>query len=96
MENDYEGALEEYMKLKPDYPDYAPLYARIGKLQLQLGRRREALESLQHAVELDPRVREPHYLLSNLYQEMGDAEAAARERQIFATLETIPERRTGY
>jgi tetratricopeptide (TPR) repeat protein len=96
MAEDFEGALKEYQALLTRYPDHAPLYNDIGRVQLRLGRRDDALASLRRAAELDPRLSEPHYLLSNLYRERGDQAAAERELQTFATLETIPEGKSGY
>lgn len=92
----YPEALASYQALAAKYPDYAPLYKQIGLLQLRLGRREEAIEALQRAVGLDPNLADPHYVLSNLYREAGDREAAERELKIFAALETIPEGKSGY
>ncbi len=96
LELKYPEALGEYQALAAQYPDHAPLYNEVGRLQMRLGQRQEALASLRKAVELDPRLSEPHYLLASLYREMGDGTSADRELAIFATLETIPEGKSGY
>jgi len=96
MAEKYADALVEYRTLLEANPDYGPLYNDIGRVQLKLGQRQEALQSLRRAAELDPGLSEPHYLLSNLYMEMGDAAASTRERAIFAALETIPEGKSAY
>ena len=96
MAEKYPEALAEYQKLLAQHPDYAPLYNDVGRLQLKLGQRQEALATLKRAVEIDPRLSEPHYLLANIYREMGDAAAADRELGAFAALETIPEGKSGY
>lgn len=96
MAERYEDALAEYRKLLEEHPQYAPLYNDIGRVQLKLGRRTEALESLRRAATLDPSLSEPHYLLANLYQQMGDGAASTRERAAFAALETIPEGKSAY
>lgn len=96
MSEDFAGALAEYQKLLQANPGYAPLYNDIGRVQLKLGRRDEAMQSLRRAVELDPRLSEPHYLLANLYRDKGDQEAAGRELAAFTALETIPEGKSGY
>jgi protein O-GlcNAc transferase len=96
MAEKFPEALQEYRKLLEANPDYAPLYNDIGRVQLKLGQRQEALASLRRAVELDPKLSEPHYLLSNLYRELGDAASADRERAVFAALETIPEGKSAY
>jgi superkiller protein 3 len=89
-------ALAEYAALAERFPDHAPLHLEVGRLQHRLGRREEALRSLRRAVELDARLSQPHYLLAEIYREIGDTEAARREIEIFAALETIPEGKSGY
>jgi tetratricopeptide (TPR) repeat protein len=96
MAQQYPEALREYQAILKDNLDYAPLYNDIGRVQLRLGQRQEALESLKKAIELDPKLSEPHYLLSNLYHDLGDDASAERERSTFAALETIPEGKSGY
>ncbi len=95
-ERKYPEALAEYQTLAERYPDYAPIRLEVGRLQVRLGQRREALETLQKATALDPKLSEPHYLLAGLYREAGDAAAADRELQIFARLEVIPEGKSAY
>jgi tetratricopeptide (TPR) repeat protein len=95
-ERNYPGALTEYLSLAGRYPDHAPIRLEIGRLQVRLGQRREALETLKAATALDPNLSEPHYLLAGLYRETGDTAAADRELQIFATLEVIPEGKSAY
>ncbi len=68
----------------------------MGQILILLSRRDEALAALRKAVELDPKLSDPHYLLSGLYRERGDAAAADRELTTFAALETIPEGKSGY
>ena len=96
MSEDFASALREYQALLARYPDHAPLYNDIGRVELRLGKRHDALQSLRKAAELDPRLSEPHYLLATLYREAGDTAAAERELRTFATLETIPEGKSGY
>ncbi|HEU4400573.1 MAG TPA: tetratricopeptide repeat protein [Candidatus Polarisedimenticolia bacterium] len=96
VEQKYPEALAEYQALALRYPAHAPIQSQIGMLLLRLGRRSEAVQALQKAEGLDPKLSEPHYLLANLYREVGDAAAADRELSLFATLETIPEGKSGY
>ena len=96
LDKKYPEALAEYQRLAETHPDYAPLYSQIGQLQIRLEKRDEALVSLRKAIELDPKLSDPHYLLAGLYRERGDAKAADRELEIFAALEAIPEGKSGY
>src|SRR2546425_732973 len=96
LDKKYPEALAEYQELAKRYPDYAPTYNQIGQLQIRLGRRDEAFQALQRAIELDPKLGDPHYLLSGLYRERGDQQAADRELETFAALEVIPEGKSGY
>jgi len=96
LDKKYAEALAEYQELAQRYPDYAPIQSQIGQLQIRLGRRDEALQALRRAVELDPKLSDPHYLLSGLYRERGDRQAADRELETFAALEAIPEGKSGY
>jgi superkiller protein 3 len=96
MEQKYPEALAEYRALAARFPDHAPLWNEIGRLQVRLGDLPGALASLRKAVALDPRLSEPHYLLSGLYRQMGDPQAAEREMGLFASLESIPEGKSGY
>ncbi|MBI4170052.1 MAG: tetratricopeptide repeat protein [Acidobacteria bacterium] len=96
QENKYAEALAEYEALARRHPGHAPLHNEIGRLQIRLGQRQQAFESLRKAVSIDARLSEPHYLLAGLYRDMGDAAAADRELEIVATLEAIPEGKSGY
>ncbi|MGH9798553.1 MAG: tetratricopeptide repeat protein [Candidatus Polarisedimenticolia bacterium] len=96
QEGRLEEALAEYEALAARFPDDAPLWNEVGRLQQRLGKREAALASFHKAIGLDSGLSQPHYLLSELYREMGDAAAAQRELEIFAALETIPEGKSGY
>ena len=96
MNDRFTEALAEYENLAAQFPEHAPLYKEIGRLRMKLGRPQEALAALRRAVELDPRLSDAHYLLAALYRQMGDREAAERELEVFAVLETIPEGKSGY
>ena len=88
----YPEALVEYQALSAAHPDHAPLYNEVGRLQLRLGLRDEALKSLRRAIALDPDLSEPHYLLASLLSDLGDRLGAARERELFTKLESVPEK----
>ncbi len=96
LDRKYPEALGAYQDLAKRFPDYAPIQSQIGQLQIRLGRRDEAFVALRRAVELDPKLSDPHYLLSGLYRERGDQQAADRELETFAALEAIPEGKSGY
>src|SRR6266568_2206350 len=87
LDKKYAEALAEYQELTKRHPDYAPIYSQIGQLQISLGRPDEAFQALRRAVEIDPKLSDPHYLLSGLYRERGDQQSADRELETFAALE---------
>jgi superkiller protein 3 len=96
LDKKYPEALQEYQALSARFPDDASIYSQIGQILIILSRRDEAFAALQKATTLDPKLSDPHYLLSGLYRERGDAQAAERELTTFAALETIPEGKSGY
>ncbi len=92
----YEEALVVYQDLARQYPDHAPLVTEIAGLQIRLDRPQEAMASLRRAIAIDARLSTPHYLLAGLLRQAGDSAGADRELEEFATLETIPEGKSGY
>lgn len=92
----YPEALVEYQSLVTRFPNYAQLHLEVARMQIRTGKRTEAIASLRRAIELDPKLSEPHYLLAGLYREAGDAQAADRELKTFAVLEVIPEGKSAY
>jgi tetratricopeptide (TPR) repeat protein len=96
LEKKYGEALAEYETLAARYPDDAGLEHQIGLMHLRLGHREQAVQALEKSIALDPGRSDPHYLLSNLYREMGAADKADREMAAFAALEAIPEGKSGY
>ena len=96
LDKKYAEALQEYQALATRFPDDASIYNEMGQILILLSRRDEAFVALKKASELDPKLSDPHYLLSGLYRERGDPQAAERELTTFAALETIPEGKSGY
>ena len=96
LDGKFPEALVEYRAMAERYPDHAPLYTEIARLQLRLGQHDEALKTLLKAVSLDPQLSEPHYLLAGLYRGRGDHAAADREMGTFTTLESIAEGKGRY
>ena len=76
-----EAAYRRAAELNPGRADSA--FFR-GVALLQLERCREAVEVLLRALELDPGRVDAHYHLAVCYQKLGDAEAAARHRRLYA------------
>ncbi|TSE14752.1 hypothetical protein B1A87_001205 [Arthrobacter sp. KBS0703] len=58
------------------------LYVQRGVAQFGLGRAADGIADLEHAAALDPGLDTPWRVLANIYQRMGNAEAAqAANRQ---------------
>jgi tetratricopeptide (TPR) repeat protein len=60
-------------------PGCGRAYYWLGRLDACLGQQDEAIESLLHAVELDPGDELAHYLLGQLFHQSGDHDQAVRE-----------------
>jgi len=61
------------------------LYLR-GKAEWMNHRPSQAIEALRESVRLDPQFAEPHYLLSQIYQQTGRADLARAELALFEKL----------
>jgi Flp pilus assembly protein TadD len=59
-----------------DAPYSTGLYVQRGVAQFGLGRASDGIADLEHAAALDPGLDTPWRILSNIYQRMGNAEAA--------------------
>lgn len=62
----------------------------MGRIAHARGRLPEAAEHLKRSIELAPRIRSTHALLTEVYHRLGDEAAAARSRQV---MKDLPETR---
>ena len=70
------GAYWEYQRAKEASPGSALLLNKLGRVQLQLNRHEEALNSFRAALKIDPDYGAAHVNLGNLYFRMGDLRLA--------------------
>jgi tetratricopeptide (TPR) repeat protein len=62
-------------------PDSAEAYLGVGQAELALGRARDAIAELEHALRLDPKNVQARRLLSTAYRKAGDLRNAAKYAQ---------------
>jgi tetratricopeptide (TPR) repeat protein len=79
-----EEALRELLAACLIDPGSAEVHAGIGRLHLDAGRPAEAAAALERALALSPAQYEARYALATALARLGNAAAAAREREAFA------------
>ena len=75
---------------------YAAAHAGVCRVLVIQERSSEALAHCETAVRIDPELREAHYRLSRLYQQLGRTEDAHREMALFRTLDEEAHRQAQY
>ncbi|MGD9366817.1 MAG: tetratricopeptide repeat protein [Desulfobacteraceae bacterium] len=68
----YRQALQPARGVTALTPDDPRAWTTLGRIEMQLGRGREAIETLERALELDPTDTAAMYMLAHLYAELGD------------------------
>lgn len=68
-------------------PKSAEAFALLGRVLGRLEQYEAARLALEEAIRLAPQEKTSHYLLMGIYQKLGKADEAQRERQIFRALE---------
>ena len=84
------AALARLEALLPRYPASGQLLAELGLLQLGLGKRSAALDTLRQAVHLNDALEESWDALQRLYQESGQMTAAQEAARCAARLRGLP------
>jgi TonB family protein len=79
--NNYEKAAEHFKQAAADKPDDVWAFYYLGLCLLRLKRFDEAATASKQAMALKPREAAVHYQLGKIYLEMGDREAAEKERR---------------
>lgn len=78
---DPDGALDALSDVRGWHPDFYPLHLHHGEALLGLGRPREALDSLEAAVGINPFDPAVHHQLARAFEAVGSTELAARARE---------------
>jgi len=78
---DPDGALNALEDVRGWHPDFYPLHLHHGEALLGLGRPREALDSLEAAVGINPFDPAVHHQLARAFEAVGSTELAARARE---------------
>ena len=78
---DFLAAEKMFLTIVSEYPRDLRALVPLGTVYARSGRQKEALETLERAVEIDPDSAEAHHALGALYSELGQWAAAERLRQ---------------
>ena len=76
-------ALPILSSLLREYPEDAYAWADLGKAQAQLGQNAAAVKSLRKALELDPSMNEPRYVMAIIYRNLGREDLSKEQMKIF-------------
>jgi Tfp pilus assembly protein PilF len=63
------------------YPQYALTHAQYGAFLVDVGLTREGIDSLKHAIEMDPKLISAHVMLARAYYRTGQAELARQSTE---------------
>ena len=85
----YEEALAAYTKATSLSPRYAAALINMARTQRDMDRPDDAVETLEHALTIEPGNPEAHHVMGVLREQMGDREAAAQSFR--AATEAAPE-----
>ncbi len=73
---DYEGALEYFLRVLDEFPQYADVHNKAGLCEAMLGRPEKALEHFDAALRLNPAYAEAHLNRGIILTELGRSEEA--------------------
>jgi len=80
------AALENANKAIAERADFGEGYELLGRIYMQLGRKQDAIGTLEKATRLLPSDPSPYYRLAHLYAESGQSELAARAQHKYEEL----------
>jgi tetratricopeptide (TPR) repeat protein len=81
---DHVGAKRAFEEAKAKAPELAEVYLMIGEVLLVQGAARDAIESAQTALRLQPTLLEAHRVLGRAYEELSDFRAARTHYRVAA------------
>ena len=76
------AGIQMLLKLKSQYPEYAPVYRHLGRLGIQTGQFEKAISRLQTAWSLERDEGKVSCLLSQAFQELGKVDSAQYYSQL--------------
>jgi tetratricopeptide (TPR) repeat protein len=82
-EHSADKALPILHSLLREYPEDAYAWADLGKAEAQLGQNEAAVKSLSKALELDPSMNEPRYVMAIIYRNLGQQKLSREQMNIF-------------
>jgi tetratricopeptide (TPR) repeat protein len=82
-EHSADKALPILHSLLREYPEDAYAWADLGKAQAQLGQNEVAVNSLRKALQLDPSMNEPRYVMAIIYRNLGHEDLSREQMKVF-------------
>jgi len=79
----YEEALEHFQTAADQFPRDRVVRGQIGRIHFLQRQYAEAIDAFRRVLSVDPEDLNAHYNLMLSYQGAGDAEASARERELY-------------
>jgi tetratricopeptide (TPR) repeat protein len=84
-------ALAHYERALALGPDFVEAALAVGKMRVQAKRFPEAIQLLEHVIELDARNEAAHYSLMIAYRNSGQMDKARSEQEAYEKLQRTPE-----
>jgi tetratricopeptide (TPR) repeat protein len=91
LTNNLAGAQAAWEQVLSRSPDHFGALVQLGKQLLDLGHVEQALNQLQHAVQVGQDSAQAHFLLYQAYEQIGDRERAEQETKRFRELNALDE-----
>jgi tetratricopeptide (TPR) repeat protein len=82
LQGDLKAAEEVFLRVTEIDPAYKDGWVNIGRVRVQEGRPAEAIEVLNKALELDPKLARAHFFLGMTYKNQGDYDQAMEHYRV--------------
>ena len=89
---DLPTALEDANRAIEAKPDFADAYVLRGRIELGMGDKQRAMETLEHAATLSPLDASVYYVLGRVYNDLGKRDLAAKAMATYQQLKDEQEK----
>jgi tetratricopeptide (TPR) repeat protein len=86
----WQDALSYLQQVRELNPDYVTTYTNLGRLHVALQEYEEARLALWEAIQINPFDPTLHFHLAESYRQLGMADQAQQEQQLFERLQEMP------